>query len=142
LQVETTYPVRLEQDVIWGEQDLFGHVNNTVYFRYFENVRVAHFREIGMLMPSPGSAGAGPILASTRCDFKLPLTFPDRVRIETGVLKLGTSSYTYGYRIWSYAQQAYAALGEGVVVYYDYEQKKSVPLPEALRRRILDVEGL
>lgn len=141
MQVDTTYPVRVEQDVVWGEQDVFGHLNNVAYFRYFENARIVHFREIGIPMPLPGGGGTGPILASTHCDYKLPLTFPDRVRIETGVTKLGTSSFTYGYRVWSHGHQAYAALGEGVIVFYDYTLKRSVPLPEEIRQQILALEG-
>lgn len=43
------YPIVLSQDLIWGDMDAFEHVNNTVYFRYFEDARLAYFEKLGML---------------------------------------------------------------------------------------------
>lgn len=131
-----SYPIQLEQELAWGEQDALGHINNTLFFRYFENARVAHFAAIGLGFPSPGSGGCGPILASTQCNFLRPLTFPDRIRIECGVSRIGTSSFTQSYRIFSFQQQTWVAEGEAVTVYYDYGAAKSAPLPEQLRQRI------
>ena len=48
-QLKKDYPVILSQDIIWGDMDAFGHINNTVYFRYFENVRIEYFNRIGVL---------------------------------------------------------------------------------------------
>ena len=42
-QLKKEYPVVLNQDIIWGDMDAFGHINNTVYFRYFEDARIAYF---------------------------------------------------------------------------------------------------
>ena len=47
-QLKQEYPVVLSQDIIWGDMDAFGHVNNTVYFRYFEDARIAYFDQIGV----------------------------------------------------------------------------------------------
>ena len=65
------YPVVIDEQVVWGEMDAFQHVNNTVYFRYFESARIAYFGAVGYLewMKAEGS---GPILASTRCRFRRP----------------------------------------------------------------------
>ena len=142
MEINTRYPVHCENEVAWGEQDALGHVNNTVYFRYFENARIRHFLEMGMPMPQPGAAAEGPILASTRCDFLRPLTYPDRVRTEVGVSRIGNSSFTHSYRIYSLSQETWVARGESVTVYYDYERGTSAPLPPELRRALLALEGV
>lgn len=140
MEFETQYPVRVEQEVAWGEQDKLGHVNNTVYFRYFENARIAQFERLKLPFPDPGSQGHGPIMATTTCDFLKPIHFPDRVRIETGVTRLGRSSFVQVYRIYSHAQQDYVAKGSSVSVYYDYASGQSVPIPDDLRKAILELE--
>lgn len=135
--MQTSFPVSLEIPVAWGDMDAFGHVNNTVYFRYFESARIAYFEQLDLAH----NRGAGPILASTRCDFKLPLTYPDTVVASTGITRVGTSSFTMAYRVLSRRHDAEAASGEGVVVYYDYEAGASRPLPAALREAIGRLEG-
>ena len=77
------YPVTIEVPVAWGEMDAFQHVNNIVYFRYFESARIAYFDKIG-IWEFMEADGVGPILASTRCSFKIPLAFPDTVTVGTG----------------------------------------------------------
>lgn len=141
MEFETRYPVCVEQEVAWGEQDKLGHVNNTVYFRYFENARIAQFERLGLGMPDPGQVSEGPILASTTCDFLKPLHFPDRIRTEIGISRLGKSSFIQLYRIYSYAQADYVAKGTSVSVYYDYGTGKSTPVPETLRQAIVELEA-
>ena len=75
-QLKNDYPIVLQQDVIWGDMDAFGHVNNTVYFRYFEDARIAYFDEIG-INDFKEKSQLGPILATTHCNFKCPLEYPD-----------------------------------------------------------------
>ncbi len=140
MEFETRYPVRVEQEVAWGEQDKLGHVNNTVYFRYFENARIAQFERLGLQFPEPGGHGCGPILATTHCDFLRPIHFPDRLRTEIGISKLGKSSFVQLYRIFSCSQQEVVAKGSSVSVYYDYATGKSAPIPDELRQAIVELE--
>ena len=137
LELETTYPVRVDQAVAWGEQDKLGHVNNTVYFRYFENARIAQFEKLGL---NTSNSGFGPILANTQCDFLKPIHFPDRIRTEIGVSRVGKSSFIQQYRIFSYTQQCYVATGNSVSVYYDYASARSAVIPEELRQAIVQLE--
>ena len=78
------YPVTITEEVIWGDMDAFQHVNNTVYFRYFESARIAFMVKTNMLDILKKS-NIGPILASTHCDFRAPLTFPDTIHIGARV---------------------------------------------------------
>ena len=129
------YPVVIQESVLWGEMDAFQHVNNTVYFRYFESARIAYFGAIGYLdwMKDHGS---GPILASTRCRFRRPLTWPDDIQIGAGVSEIGSDRFVMEYSVFSGAQQTVAARGQGVVVHYDYGLSQKAPLPESIRAAI------
>ena len=135
------FPVVLQIPVAWGEMDSLQHVNNTVYFRYFESARVAYFDRIGMWKYME-ETGTGPILASTECRFRIPLTFPDTVSVGTRIPKIEEDRFLMEYRVVSQHFRKVAAEGEGIVVSYDYRSKKKVPLPEELKRRILDLESL
>jgi acyl-CoA thioester hydrolase len=129
------FPVTMDVTVAWGEMDAFGHVNNIIYFRYFESARIEFLLAIGLADPDTND-GVGPILASTHCRFRLPLTFPDTVRVGARCSEIARDRFTMEYRIVSTAQDAVAAEGGGVVVAYDYRRKQKAALPDAVVRRI------
>ncbi|MCP4238239.1 MAG: acyl-CoA thioesterase [Aestuariibacter sp.] len=112
------YPVVLTQDVIWGDMDAFAHVNNTVYFRYFEDCRMAYFDKIGV-REYMAEKNIGPILASTHCNFKLPLEYPDQIHIAARSTILSAKKFTMEYAVYSDCFDGIAAEGEGLIVYYD-----------------------
>ncbi len=133
------YPTIVECPVAWGEMDAFGHVNNTVYFRYFENARIAYFRNLE-LMEHMHATGIGPILAHTQCRFRLPLTHPDAVAVGARVASLGADRFRMAYRVVSRGHRAVAADGDGLLVIFDYRKNMKAPMPEVLRQRILAME--
>ena len=112
--------------VQWGEQDLFGHVNNAVFFRWFETARVAYLERIGVQSLRVGQQ-VGPILAAIKCNFRRQLTYPDTVEIGTRVTHVGRTSITMTHVMRSRAQGAIVADGEGTIVMFDYERGKSAP---------------
>jgi acyl-CoA thioester hydrolase len=134
------FPVVVEQAVVWGDMDSYRHVNNVVYFRYFENVRLEYFRRLDWFAFEE-ETGVGPILASTWARFRRPLTYPDTISIVGRVAKLQTDRFTLEHRIVSHAQQAVTTVGEGLVVCYHYAHGEKVPIPEELLRRIRELEG-
>ncbi|HEX6622399.1 MAG TPA: acyl-CoA thioesterase, partial [Pyrinomonadaceae bacterium] len=95
------YPVVIETPVAWGEMDSFQHVNNIVYFRYFESARMAYFERVGF-WAYMDETGVGPILASTRCKFILPLTYPDTVSIGARVSEIEDDRFTMSYAVVSH----------------------------------------
>ena len=127
------FPVTLSLPVRWGDMDAFGHVNNTVFFQYFESARIEYLRAIDFT----AGDGIGPILASTHCRFRRPLAFPDTVRVGARATTLETDRFSMAYRIVSDALGEVAADGGGVVVAYDYAAGRKAGIPEAVRRRIL-----
>lgn len=134
------YPVVVEIPVAWGDMDYFRHVNNIVFFRYFESARIEYleriaFRELAEKDP------VGPILASTGCRFRRPLTWPDTVAVGARVTEVGEDRFSMAYRLVSRKSGEVAAEGEGVLVSFDYAAQQKVPLPERVRRAIELLEG-
>jgi acyl-CoA thioester hydrolase len=140
MSVLTAFPVSVDIAIAWGEMDAFQHVNNIVYFRYFETARIAYFRKIGYtrLMKE---TGVGPILADTRCRYRIPLTFPDTVRVGARISEVGEDRFLMNYRVFSLNHQKVAADGEGLVVSFDYRQQCKTPLPSLVKDRIHSLES-
>lgn len=81
----------IKQKVSWGDMDAFGHVNNTVYLKYFESARIEYFARI----PAIGgftSKEAIPVVATISCSFKKPVVFPDTLEMQVKVSKMGAAS--------------------------------------------------
>jgi acyl-CoA thioester hydrolase len=133
------FPVVIDLPVAWGEMDALRHVNNIVYFRYFESVRIAYFEKL-RFWEFMNQTGVGPILASIQCKFKIPLTYPDTVSVGTRIPSIEQDRFVMEYRAVSHKSQAIAAEGEGVVVSYNYRESKKTPLPEEMKQRILALE--
>ncbi|WP_283786284.1 acyl-CoA thioesterase [Bermanella sp. WJH001] len=126
------YAVIVKQDVIWGDMDAFNHVNNTVYFRYFEDARMAFFEKTGV-MPHMEATNIGPILASTQCQFRAPVSFPDRILIGARIKEISEKRFTMEYGVFSEQHETLAAKGEGMVVYYNYKLNESCEIPDEIR---------
>ncbi len=135
------WPVTVELPVAWGEMDAFGHVNNTVYLRWFESARMAYFDVAGVLARMKAD-GVGPILARATVDFRKPVTFPDRVSVSARIAELRNTSFTMTYRATSESLGgAVVAEGDSVVVLVSYVTGDKVPLPPSLRARIADLQA-
>jgi len=135
------YSVTIETPIAWGEMDAFQHVNNIVYFRYFESARIAYLEKIGYL-EFMEKTGRGPILASTKSKFKIPLAYPDKVTICGKVSSIESDRFVMDYCVVSHKHQKIAAEGEGLIVSFDYKAAKKVPIPEEIKERILKLENL
>lgn len=129
------FPVRVEIPVAWGDMDAFGHVNNVVYFRYFESARIACFEAVDY-MALTASSGLGPILAATDCRFRLPLEYPDTVTAAARIGTIEADEFMMHYRVYSHRHQRLAAEGSGRIVSYDYRNKCKAPIPQELAARL------
>ncbi len=133
-------PIKIQLPVVWGEMDAFQHVNNVVYFRYFESARIAYFEQVGVNQYKAEHA-IGPILASTQCRFKAPLSYPDTVTVATRVSQLGRDRFTMRYLVQSHQSGRIAAEGEGLIVYYDYSANTKHELPKIIYDAILGLDA-
>ena len=134
------FPVVITWPVQWGDQDSFSHVNNTVYFRWFESGRISYLERLGV-SHTLSDAGPGPILASIKCNFRRPIGYPDTVQIGTRVTKVGNSSLTIAQTVFSERLQTIAAEGDSVIVLFNYRAQKSTRVPDDLRSKIAVLEG-
>jgi acyl-CoA thioester hydrolase len=129
------FPIVIAVPIAWGEMDAFGHVNNIVFFRHFESARIALLDAIDFLEPASND-GVGPILASTHCRFRRPLTYPDTVHVGTRVRSIESDRFELEFRTVSLASSQTAAEGLGVVVAYHYANAHKTALPERVHTSI------
>jgi len=123
----------------WSDLDFLGHVNNIVYFRYTQTARIHYLEKLGFTELSHVMS-PGPILASTKCDFRLPLFYPGNIVIESRVDFIKTTSFGLDHRIWNDNNELVAEAHD-VLVWYDYATKMKVKLSDEIRRRIESLEG-
>jgi acyl-CoA thioester hydrolase len=133
------YPVVIEIPIAWGDMDAFQHVNNTFYFKYFESARTSYFEKLN-LNDQMIQTGIVPILASTQCKFKIPLTYPDDVSVGAKVDVIEKDRLLMKYLVVSHQHKNIAALGEGMLVSFNFFENKKVPIPDEIRARITDLE--
>ena len=118
--------------------DAFAHVNNTVYFRYFETARITCFDQIGYTDLMRGSR-IGPILAHTECRFRLPLEYPDTVSAAARIEEIGVDRFTMRYEVFSHAHERLAADGTGRIVSLDYATGEKVALPDVIVEKLREL---
>ena len=134
------FPIVVTVPVLWGDQDAFAHVNNLVYLRWCETARVEYIQRSGMWVPVP-PVGVGPILASIKCDYKLPLNFPDTVHVGARVTRIGNCSLQMVHHIVSQKRDELAAVADSTVVMLDYSSGRSSPVSQEIRSKIAEIEG-
>jgi acyl-CoA thioester hydrolase len=112
----------------WGDMDALGHMNNTVYFRYFEQARISWFDSIGA---DYRSLPEGPILGSIACRFMVPVVYPADLEVTLLAGRPRRSTFALFSEIRD-AGRVYAR-AEAVMVWIDLKDGKSRPLPEWVR---------
>jgi acyl-CoA thioester hydrolase len=126
----------MRMPIRWGDMDMMGHVNNTVYFRYIESARIAWLEEAGG-PPDPATMTEGPVIVSAQCSFIKQLKYPGEIEVTTYVGPPGRSSFdvTHEIRLVGADGQPGDIYAEGgaKVVWVNFQAEKSVPLPEPVR---------
>lgn len=132
------FPVRVRFPVAWGEMDPFYHVNHVNYFRYIENARAKYFEEVG-LWEMQIKTGIAPVMAETKCKYLQSLSYPDNLVVGTRVSSIGKTSFIMEYLIVS-EKSGVAAIGEGVLVMYDFNTSQKIDVPAKIRAAINKLE--
>jgi acyl-CoA thioester hydrolase len=126
------FPVRVKRAVLWGEMDALGHVNNTVYLRWFEEARVQY----SLHEKVASEAMLSVILAHQRIDYLAPVVYPDTVETRVSITRIGTSSMTMSFEIWSEVQVRMVAKGEGVMVAIEPGEGRARKLSEDAKQKV------
>lgn len=125
------YPHFLTITTRWMDNDLYGHVNNVVYYSWFDTAVNAHLIEQGALDIHGGQTIG--LVVETQCNYFAPLAFPQQVEAGMRVARLGGSSVRYEVGLFAAGEPLTAAKGHFVHVYVDRASRRPVPLPPALR---------
>lgn len=115
----------------WMDNDVYGHVNNVVYYSFFDSAVNAMLVENGLLVT--GASPAIGLVVETGCTYAASLSFPDDVTAGVRVARIGTSSVRYDVALFASDSDQAAAIGHFVHVYVDRETRRPVPVPEAIR---------
>ena len=122
----------------WMDNDVYGHVNNVVYYGWFDTAVNAHLIERGVL-DLQGGPTIG-LVVETHCNFFTPLAFPQPVEAGLRVARVGKSSVRYEVGIFAAGEPLTAARGHFVHVYVDRESRRPVPVPPHLRAVLQEMQ--
>jgi acyl-CoA thioester hydrolase len=111
----------------WMDNDVYGHVNNVVYYSWFDTAVNAYLVEQGVLDFHAGTTIG--LVIETQCNYFAPLAFPQTVQAGIRVAKLGSSSVRYEIGLFAQGEDSCAAKGHFVHVYVDRETRRPVSLP-------------
>jgi acyl-CoA thioester hydrolase len=135
-EVETAERYRYFQPITtrWMDNDVYGHVNNVTYYSYFDTIANHYLiHEGGLDIVTSPVIG---LVVESRCSYRAPLAYPDKLRAGLRVDKLGNRSVTYGIGIFKEGEEQAAAHGYFVHVFVDRESRKAVPMPDRLREAL------
>jgi len=113
--------------------DSMGHANNAVYFTYMEESRLTFWRALTGKASPPETRV---ILAHAECDYRAPALFGDELEVRMRIGDIGRSSFVQLYEIVKAVDDSRIAEGKTVMVCYDYQSAKSVPIPGAARAEL------
>ncbi|SEF83412.1 acyl-CoA thioesterase [Vibrio hangzhouensis] len=125
------FPVVTEIPVAWGEMDALNHVNNAVYFRYFETARLDYFGHIN-LMEDMAITKIGPVLGDTYCRYKLPVTYPDTLLVGSRISDIQTDRFTMEYQIVSKKLGKVTTTGTATIVMFNFASNQKAQIPQKL----------
>ncbi len=115
----------------WHDNDAYGHINNVVYYAFFDTAVNRYLIDNGLL-----DIDHSPVIGlviETKCTYFQPMAFPDLVTAALRVARLGTSSVTYEIGLYRNDDDEPAALGTFTHVYVDRQTRRPCPLPDNVR---------
>lgn len=136
---DSHYPIQLNLRIDWSELDYFGHVNNVSFYKYIQAARINYWDKIG-LTKSHLETNIGAILASCKCDFKLPLYYPGQINILSRVDYIKNSSFSLCHRIID-ENNNIAAEAQDVLVMFDFNLNEKISFPLDLKAKIESLEN-
>ncbi|KAA1243762.1 thioesterase family protein [Aquimarina sp. RZ0] len=125
------FKLSLRLRIDWSEMDTYQHVNNVNFMKYMQSARV-QFWEVSGLSNLYSEKKKGPMLVSTKCDFKHPLFFPGNVLIKTKVAFIKNSSFGLSHKLYN-DSGTLCGEGQDVAVCFDFNEDKTFLISDTLR---------
>lgn len=129
-QTLNSYPHHLTIPTRWNDNDVYGHVNNAIYYLYFDTVVNRYLVDNGLLIV--GESDTVGLVVDTGCAYSAPVSFPDNIVAGLRVAKLGSSSVRYEIGLFRNEETIAAAQGHFVHVYVDEKTRRPRPLSDAM----------
>ena len=130
----TDYPHSLVIPTRWADNDVYGHINNSVYYFYFDTVVNRFLIDNGLL--EIGKSETIGLVVETGCSYFAPVSFPDDITAALRVAKLGSSSVTYEIALFKNDDITAAAQGHFVHFYVDEKTRRPVAIDENMRAKL------
>jgi acyl-CoA thioester hydrolase len=118
----------------WSDNDIYGHINNVVYYSYFDSVANRYLIEAGGL--DIAAADIVGFVVNSGCDYHAPAAYPDALEGGLRVDRLGNSSVQYGIAIFRAGEREALAHGHFVHVFVERASNRAVPIPAPLRKAL------
>ena len=118
----------------WADNDIYGHINNVVYYSYFDTVANQYLIEFADF--NPVSAPVIGVIVHSNCNYIKAIAYPDKIEAGLTVKKLGRSSVTYGIGIFRQGESAACAYGEFVHVFVNRKNNLPMSIPTKIRESL------
>ena len=129
-----------EYEVHWGDMDAARHVNNLVYLKWSETIRIDYFDRLGMHTGFDETA-VGPILGWQDCKYLYPITYPDKVWVGLRTSEIREDRFILECAVFSKTANKLASVSHHTVIPYDYGKLSKAPMPDAWLKAIKALEG-
>jgi len=123
----------------WHDNDVYGHVNNVVYYSWFDTAVNAYLMNQGVLDYENGKTVG--LVVKTQCNYYKPVAFPDSISVGVAVSKIGNSSVRYELGIFKNKESEACASGHFIHVYVDKGTHKPVSIPDQLKHALQAIES-
>lgn len=138
------FPVVVAFPIQWGDQDALAHVNNVIYFRWWETSRVTYAKTVGMFGGDDAEFDrprVGSVLAGMQCNFRKQLTWPDSVQVGSRMKRVGNSSLEIEHQLFSENVDGLISDAVSTMVAFDFDQQKTIPVSDEIKAAIRELEG-
>ena len=138
LEILKEFHVKMKLPIAWVDMDIYHHVNNTIYFKYFEAARIKYFEAI-LLDRLYEKESIGAVLSRTTCNFIVPLVYPDNITIGARIVEI-QKYYILMENFITSPRFGLSAFGESEIVFYDFKKFKKVETPLKIIEKIEKIE--
>lgn len=132
-----SYPHHLTIPTRWADNDVYGHINNSVYYFYFDTVVNKWLIDNGLL--EIGKSEVIGLVVGTSCDYFAPMSFPDDIVAGLRTAKVGSSSVTYEIGLFRNRETTASAQGSFVHVYVDEKNRRPSPLSAMMKEKLGEI---
>ncbi|QJR80896.1 acyl-CoA thioesterase [Alteromonas pelagimontana] len=133
----TDYPYHLEITTRWQDNDAYGHINNVVYYGFFDTTVNRFLTD--RLEAKIRNAQVAAYVVSSQCQYIAPAAYPEMIYVGLRVIKIGRSSVTYGLSVYAGETQRRVAHGQFVHVFVDRHTDRAVAIPSIVREALTDI---